>query len=182
MTPESAQGSVTIFALFALAALAASVLAGGLLKRIWAQYEQRAIEKMWQERERLLDSRTPVAPSHEIFEWSPRPAGTRHVAQAEPVARVLYIVARDQPELFAFLRQDFAAEQAEGVIEILMNRRQGVQPHEADGRDPRRNWGVSVDLREMGFGLVRQQGPRPQGNRQGAMIYFPGVQPRSSTR
>ena len=180
MTPESAQGSVTIFALFALAALAASVLAGGLLKRIWAQYEQRAIEKMWQERERLLDSRTPVAPSHEIFEWSPRPAGTRHVAQAEPVARVLYIVARDQPELFAFLRQDFAAEQAEGVIEILMNRRQGVQPHEADGRDPRRNWGVSVDLREMGFGLVRQQGPRPQGNRQGAMIYFPGVQPRST--
>jgi hypothetical protein len=182
VTPESAQGSVTIFALFALAALAASVLAGGLLKRIWAQYEQRAIEKMWQERERLLDSRTPVAPSHEIFEWSPRPAGTRHVAQAEPVARVLYIVARDQPELFAFLRQDFAAEQAEGVIEILMNRRQGVQPREADGRDPRRNWGVSVDLREMGFGLVRQQGPRPQGNRQGAMIYFPGVQPRSSTR
>ena len=180
MTPESAQGSVTIFALFALAALAASVLAGGLLKRIWAQYEQRAIEKMWQERERLLDSRTPVAPSHEIFEWSPRPAGTRHVAQAEPVARVLYIVARDQPELFAFLRQDFAAEQAEGVIEILMNRRQGVQPHEADGRDPRRNWGVSVDLREMGFGLVRQQGPRPQGNRQGAIIYFPGVQPRST--
>ena len=180
MTPESAQGSVTIFALFALAALADSVLAGGLLKRIWAQYEQRAIEKMWQERERLLDSRTPVAPSHEIFEWSPRPAGTRHVAQAEPVARVLYIVARDQPELFAFLRQDFAAEQAEGVIEILMNRRQGVQPHEADGRDPRRNWGVSVDLREMGFGLVRQQGPRPQGNRQGAMIYFPGVQPRST--
>ena len=180
MTPESAQGSVTIFALFALAALAASVLAGGLLKRIWAQYEQRAIEKMWQERERLLDSRTPVAPSHEIFEWSPRPAGTRHVAQAEPVARVLYIVARDQPELFAFLRQDFAAEQAEGVIEILMNRRQGVQPHEADGRDPRRNWGVSVDLREMGFGLIRQQGPRPQGNRQGAMIYFPGVQPRST--
>ena len=167
MTPESAPGSVTIFALFALAALAASVLAGGLLKRIWAQYEQRAIEKMWQERERLLDSRTPVAPSHEIFEWSPRPAGTRHVAQAEPVARVLYIVARDQPELFAFLRQDFAAEQAEGVIEILMNRRQGVQPREADGRDPRRNWGVSVDLREMGFGLVRQQGPRPQGTARG---------------
>jgi hypothetical protein len=158
---------VTIFALFALAALAASVLAGGLLKRIWAQYEQRAIEKMWQERERLLDSRTPVAPSHEIFEWSPRPAGTRHVAQAEPVARVLYIVARDQPELFAFLRQDFAAEQAERVIEILMNRRQGVQPREADGRDPRRNWGVSVDLREMGFVLVRQQAPLIQDTASG---------------
>jgi len=154
VTPESAPGSVTIFALFALAALVASVLIGGLLKQIWAQYEQRTIEKKWQERERLLDSRGPVAPSHEIFAWRPRPAGTRDVAQAEIVARVLYIVARDQPGLFAFLRQDFAAEEAEGVIEILMNRRQGGQPCEADGRDPRRNWGVSVDLREMGFVLV----------------------------
>jgi hypothetical protein len=150
---------VTIFALFALAALAASVLIGGLLRQIWAQYEKRTIEKTWQERERLLDSRGPVAPSHEIFEWRPRPAGTRDVPQAETVARVLYIVARDQPELFAFLRQDFAAEEAEGAIEILMNRRQGWQPREADGRDPRRNWGVSVDLREMGFVLVRQQAP-----------------------
>jgi hypothetical protein len=149
---------VTIFALFALAA---SVLIGGLLRYLWAQDEQRTIEKNWQERERLLDSRGPVAPSHEIFEWRPRPAGTRDVAQTEPVARVLYIVARDQPELFAFLRQDFAAEEAEGVIEILMNRRQGGQPCEADGRDPRRNWDVSVDLREMGFVLVRQQAPLP---------------------
>jgi len=163
VTPESAPGSVTTFALFALAALVASVLIGGLLRHLWAQYEKRTIEKKWQERERQLDSRGPVAPSHEIFEGRPRPAGTRDVAQAETVARVLYIVARDQPELFAFLRQDFAAEEAAGVIEILMNRRQGGQPCEADGRDPRRNWGVSVDLREMGFVLVRPQAPFPQG-------------------
>jgi len=167
--PESAPGSVTIVALFALAALAVIVLIGGLLRHIWAKHEQRTIKKKWQERERLLDSQRRVAPSHEIFEWSPRPSGTRDVAQAETVARVLYIVARDQPELFAFLRQDFAAEEAEGVIEILMNQRQGGQPCEADGRDPRRNWGVSVDLREIGFGLVRQQAPRPQ-ERQGALI------------
>ena len=167
--PESAPGSVTIVALFALAALAVIVLIGGLLRHIWAKHEQRTIKKKWQERERLLDSQRPVAPSHEIFEWSPRPSGTREVAQAEPVARVLYIVARDQPELFAFLRQDFAAEEAEGVIEILMNRRQGGQRCEAEGRDPRRNWRVSVDLREIGFGLVRQQAPRPQ-ERQGALI------------
>ena len=151
------------FTLCALAALVASVLVGGLLRKIWEQHEQRTIDKKWQERERLLDSRGPVAPSHEIFEWRPRPAGTRDVPKAETVARVLYIVARDQPGLFAFLRQDFAAEEAEGVIEILMNRRQGVQPREADGRDPRRNWGVSVDLREIGFALVRQQAPLPQG-------------------
>ena len=167
MTPESAPGSVTIVALFALAALAVIVLIGGLLRHIWAKHEQRTIKKKWQERERLLDSQRPVDPSHEIFEWSPRPSGTREVAQAEPVARVLYIVARDQPELFAFLRQDFAAEEAEGVIEILMNRRQGGQPCEADGRDPRRSWRVSVDLREIGFVFVRQQEPRPQGSARG---------------
>jgi hypothetical protein len=167
VTPESAPGSVTIVALFVLAALAVIVLIGGLLRHIWAKHEQRTIKKKWQERERLLDSQRPVAPSHEIFEWSPRTSGTGDVAQAEPVARVLYIVARDQPELFAFLRQDFAAEEAEGVIEILMNRRQGGQPCEADARDPRRNWGVSVDLREIGFVFVRQQEPRPQGSARG---------------
>jgi hypothetical protein len=68
----------------------------------------------------------------------------------------------DQPELFAFLRQDFAGEAAEGVIEILMNRRQGVQPRDADGRDPHCNGGVSRDLRELGFAFVRQQAPRLQ--------------------
>ncbi|MGH9891497.1 MAG: hypothetical protein ACREA0_05835, partial [bacterium] len=60
------------------------------------------------------------------------------IVPTETVARMLYIVARDQPELFAYLRRDFAAEEAEGDIEILMNRRQGVQPLEAGGRDPRR--------------------------------------------
>jgi len=163
MMPDSAQGSLTIFALFALAALAASVLIGGLLRHIWAKHEQRTIEKKWQEREHVLNSRGPVAPSHEIFEWRPRPAATRDVAPAETAARVLYIVARDQPELFAFLRQDFVAEEAEGLIEILMNRRQKVQLREADERDQRRNREVSVDLREMGFVLVRQQAPLPQG-------------------
>ncbi len=81
------------------------------------------------------------------------------------MARVLFIVARDQPKLLAFLRQDFAAEEAQGVIEIFMDRRQGVQPREADRhrRDPRRNLGVSIDLRELGCAVVHQPAPVPQG-------------------
>lgn len=157
MTAESALGSVTIFALFSLAALAATLLLGSLLRYIWAQQEQRRIEKRWQERERLLDSRAPGTPSHEIFES--RPAGTRDAAQAETVACVLYIVARDQRELFAFLREDFAAEEAEEAIEILMDRRQGVQPCEADRREPRGRDVAGVHLREMGFVFARQQAP-----------------------
>jgi hypothetical protein len=160
-TPASTPDSVTILVLFALAALGASILIGGLLRLIWAKYEQRAIDRTWQARERLLDSRRTGAPSEEIFEWSPRlwRSDTRHVAQTEAMPRVLYIVARDQPELFEFLRRDFAAEEAEGVIEILMNRRHSVQSPGADGRDPRRNWSVNVALREMGFVLVRQEVP-----------------------
>jgi hypothetical protein len=49
--PESAPGSVTIVALFALAVI---VLLGGLLRHIWAKHERRTIKKNWQERERRL--------------------------------------------------------------------------------------------------------------------------------
>ena len=151
---------MTIFALFVLVALVAIALSGVLLKYIWANYEQRAIDKRWQARERLLGNRRKGSPSEEILEWSPRMrrSDTGHVVQVETTARVLYIVARDQLDLFAFLRRDFAAEEAEGIIEIVMNRRHSsVQPPEADGRDPRRNWSVNVALREMGFVLVHQQ-------------------------
>jgi hypothetical protein len=145
VTPEGTQGSVAIFVLIALAV---SILIGALMRQLWAQSEKRTIERMWQKRERQLDSRKPVVPAHEeIFEWTPRAVGNREVVQAE------------QPGLFAFLRQDFAAEESEGVIQILMNRRQRMQPCGADGRDARRNWEVSVGLREIGFALVRQQEP-----------------------
>jgi hypothetical protein len=169
-----------IFALLVLAALVGSLFIGGLLRRIWAQYEQRAIETRWQERERLLDSGRSVVPWSKTREWRPRSASTRTVAQAETVARVLYIVARDQPDLFAFLRRDFAAEEAEGVIEILTDRRQGVQPCETEGRDPRRNWSVSVDLREIGFAFSRRALSQSSGSRR--WIYSRVFSPRSSTR
>jgi hypothetical protein len=54
VTAESAQGSVTIVALFALAALATALLIGGLFRHLWAQAERRTIEKRQQERERRL--------------------------------------------------------------------------------------------------------------------------------
>ena len=81
------------------------------------------------------------------------------------MAQVLFIVARDKPKLLAYLRQRFAAEEAQGVIESFMDRRQGVQPRESDGhrRDPRRNWAVSIDLRELGCAVVRQAAPVPRG-------------------
>jgi hypothetical protein len=177
VTPESSPSPWTILALLALAALAASLVLGGLFRRLWTRHEQRTIQRKWQERERLLDSRRSVAASPEIFEWHPRPARRREDAQSETAARMLYIVARDQPDLFAFLRRDFAAEQSEGAIEILMNRRQRMQPCAVDGRDPRRNRGVSVDLREMGFVLVRQQPDptRPPSTGDRSKDYLPGV-------
>lgn len=127
--------------------------------------------------EREAARRRGRAPRHEILERRSRPAGPRdrelaqgpRVAVAAPqrFARVLYILARDQHELATFLHQDLAAEEAEGLIEILMDRRspqwQGGQPHDANGRrDPERNRAVAVNLRETGCAFVRQPAPQPE--------------------
>lgn len=142
------------YALLALAALAASVLIGLLYKQLWDQRDHRTFEEKWRERERLLRRRSRRRSGPGVLEQ-----------RARPIARVLFIVARDQHELVEFLRKDFAAEEAEGEIEILMDRRQappwpGARPREADRRrDPRRNWSVSTNLREAGCALVAQQAP-----------------------
>lgn len=80
------------------------------------------------------------------------------------MARMLFIVARDQPELMDLLRQDFAAEEAEGAIAIFMDRRQSprvqaVRPSESDDprRDQGRNMEVGSALRELGCAFVREQ-------------------------
>jgi len=148
--------SLILFFLAALAAFVASILIGNVLRQVWVWYEQQTIDEKWQQRERLLDTPRPGGLVPGIHVWRARPASTRNVPRPERGARVLYIVARDQPELFAFLRRDFAAEQAEGEIEILMNRRQRAQPRVADGRDPRRNLGVDTGLRQVGFAFVSQ--------------------------
>lgn len=161
------------YALFVLAALVASVLIGLLYKRLWDQHDHLTLDEKWRERERLLDRGRTSGPEHEILEQRSRPAGTRdrdslRGLQVATFARVLFIVARDQRELVGFLHKDFAAEEAEDVIEILMDRRQspqghGAQPREADGRrDPRRNRPVSTNLREIGCAFVRQLAALPE--------------------
>jgi hypothetical protein len=77
------------------------------------------------------------------------------------MTRLLFIVARDQPGLLEFLRGDFAAEEAQGDIEIFIDRResprrQAGQPREAEGRDWNRNRDVSESLRELGCAVVPQ--------------------------
>ncbi|HWN12794.1 MAG TPA: hypothetical protein VNU02_02980 [Candidatus Dormibacteraeota bacterium] len=54
-------------------AIFASVLLAGLLGRLWRRDEQRAVERKWQERERLLDRRRPVATRREILRRRLRP-------------------------------------------------------------------------------------------------------------
>jgi hypothetical protein len=54
------------FVLISLALLA-SVLLGGLLAHLWEQRERRDADKKWEERERLLDRRTPVGSRHEVL-------------------------------------------------------------------------------------------------------------------
>jgi hypothetical protein len=167
---------VGTYTLFGLYAVAAYVLIGLLFKRLWDRHDDRAIQDKWRERERLLDHPRRRALGHEIREQRARPAGTQESAvqrglqtgNAETFARVLFIVARDQRELVGFLHKDYAAEEAEGFIEILLDRRQDphgqdAPPREANGRrDPRRNRIVSTNLREMGCALVRQPAVLPK--------------------
>ena len=81
------------------------------------------------------------------------------------MARLLFIVARDQPGLLEFLRRDFAVEEAQGDIEIVMDRRerlwrQGLQPRVVEERDWNRNWDVKESLRALGCAFVH----RPLGH------------------
>ena len=77
------------------------------------------------------------------------------------MGRVLFIVDRDHPELLAFLRQEFAPQEAAGLAEIFMDRRQGpgqrgVEPHEFDDhrRDRLRNVDVKIELHGLGCAVV----------------------------
>lgn len=158
------------YVLFALYALGVAVLVGLLFRQLRNQHDQRTIQERWAERERLLDRARPHATRREILERRSGPVETRGLApqqslqivEPEPVARVLFIVARDQRDLARFLHEDFAAEEAEGLIEIVTDRRQSLewpstQPQEARGRrDPERNRVVAANLRETGCALVRQ--------------------------
>jgi len=72
---------VSPYALLALVALLAIVLLGGLLGRLWQQHEQRDIEKKWQERERLLDRRRPIATRQQILRRRVRPRWPTYVGR-----------------------------------------------------------------------------------------------------
>jgi hypothetical protein len=169
--------AVDTHVLFVVYALTTSALVALLFKWLWGWHTERATRAKWGERERLLDRRRGHISKHEIRRRRSRPAAPRDreleprpgvaVAAPQSFARVLYILARDQHELATFLHQDLAAEEAEGLIEILMDRRspqwQGGQSHDANGRrDPERNRAIAANLRETGCAFVRQPAPQPE--------------------
>jgi hypothetical protein len=72
---------------------------------------------------------------------------------------MLFIVARDQPELYESLRREFA-EEAE--IEVVLDRRRDSTPPVAAGSftERRVRTDVQSQLRSLGWAFVRS--PRPQ--------------------
>jgi len=85
------------------------------------------------------------------------------------MARVLFIVNRDHPELLASLRQEFAAQEAAGLAAIFSDRRQdpsppSLEPHAFDDhrrRDRQRNSDVSRDLQGLGCAVVPRSEATP---------------------
>ena len=71
-----------------LVAVLATVLLGGLLLgRLWQQHEHRNVEKKWQERERLLDRRRPIATRREILRRRVRPRRSASLARGRRSGR-----------------------------------------------------------------------------------------------
>jgi hypothetical protein len=82
------------------------------------------------------------------------------------MARVLFIVGRDHPELLASLRQEFADQEAAGLAAIFSDRRQGpgqpsFDPYALDDhrRDRQRNSAVTRDLQGLGCAVVSRSEP-----------------------
>ena len=79
------------------------------------------------------------------------------------MARLLFIVAGDRPELFEFLRQELSREEETGTVQVILDRRQDesrrlAQPYEPERRRAeRRQHPVNVEaLRSHGFVVIRQ--------------------------
>jgi hypothetical protein len=81
-------GPMSPYILPVVVALLATVLLGGLvLGHFWQQHEHRNVEKKWQERERLLDRRRPVASRREILRRRVRPRRSASLARGPQSGR-----------------------------------------------------------------------------------------------
>ncbi len=88
------------------------------------------------------------------------------LAKAQPTSdkvRCLFIVARDQPDLWDRLRKDFAEDKE---VHVILDRRRGerrqrVQPPTRERRwDYRRRASIDTDLRYRSFVIIHEQGGR----------------------
>ncbi len=67
-----------------------------------------------------------------------------------PAPRILYVVARDRPDLYAALRENFLESSR---LAIVLDRR--AEPAADDARDERRRLTVEEPLRTRGWARVR---------------------------
>ena len=98
-------------------------------------------------------------PEGGIFRGS---GGFPHPRQKESPAkmvRYLLIVARNQPDLCHYLKNNFAGDEK---VEVILDRRRGerrqrIQPHELERRrgERRRHPGIDKDLTYRSFVIVR---------------------------
>ena len=75
--------------------------------------------------------------------------------------RCLFIVARNQPDLWHYLRRDFAEDEE---IQVLLDRRRGDRRQRYQGQEPERRGGnrrrqpsIDNDLRYRSFVVLHQQ-------------------------
>lgn len=79
------------------------------------------------------------------------------------MVRLLFVVARDQPDLWHHLKRDFAQDEE---VQVILDRRRGERRQRVQSREPerrraerRRQPGTEKELRYRSFVIIhRQQG------------------------
>ena len=99
-------------------------------------------------------------PEGGIFRGSGRFAYPCQKESPPKMVRYLLIVARNQPDLCHYLKNNFAGDEK---VEVILDRRrgdrrQGIQPHEVERRrgERRHQPGTEKDLNYRSFVIVRQ--------------------------
>ena len=109
----------------------------------------------------MVPSRTPIILTPRDVMWASnyQPASARKGTPLNKV-RCLFIVARDQPDLWHHLRRDFAEDEE---VQVVLDRRRGerrqrVQAHDLERRQTgRRLVSIDRDLRYRSFVILHQQ-------------------------
>lgn len=83
------------------------------------------------------------------------------------ISKLRYIVSRDQPQLYEYLRQEFSGDD---IVDVVMDRRGQTAPQLEEsstvesGQPDRRTHDLSTSMRGVGWAIVWDQSSSPSND------------------